>query len=120
MRVAAMQMVAVKGDVAANLGMIAVLCIGGHRVLDGDMSYGQMLEFMQYIAMVVAPLRSLGMTVAFGQRAAAALIPGARLAIFDTGHSPHTTDPDGVASEMLHHLDSIGHGQGQEAQGGTR
>ena len=38
------------------------------------MSYGQMLEFMQYIALLVFPLRNLGMTVAFGQRAAAALI----------------------------------------------
>lgn len=61
-------------DLIPNLGLIAVLGIGGHRVLNGEMTYGQMLEFMQYIAMVVAPLRSLGMTVAFGQRAAAALI----------------------------------------------
>ena len=61
-------------DLVPNLGLIAVLGIGGHRVLSGEMTYGQMLEFMQYIAMVVAPLRSLGMTVAFGQRAAAALI----------------------------------------------
>ncbi len=61
-------------DLIPNLGLIAVLGIGGHRVLNGDMTYGQMLEFMQYIAMVVAPLRSLGMTVAFAQRAAAALI----------------------------------------------
>lgn len=53
-------------------------------------------------------------------RATAALIPGARLVAFDSGHQPHTTDPDGVAAEVMHHLDSIGHGQGQEAQGGTR
>ena len=61
-------------DLLPNLGMIAVLGIGGHRVLDGRMSYGQMLEFMQYIALLVFPLRNLGMTVAFGQRAAAALL----------------------------------------------
>lgn len=61
-------------DLIPNLGLLAVLAIGGHRVLDGRMTYGQMLEFLQYIAMVVAPLRSIGMTVAFGQRAAAALI----------------------------------------------
>jgi ATP-binding cassette subfamily B protein len=61
-------------DLLPNLGMIAVLGIGGHRVLSGDMSTGQMLEFMQYIVLLVAPLRSLGMTVAFGQRAAAALL----------------------------------------------
>jgi pimeloyl-ACP methyl ester carboxylesterase len=53
-------------------------------------------------------------------RATAALIPGARLVAFDCGHQPHTSDPDGVAAELVHHLDSIGHGQGQEAQGGTR
>ena len=33
-----------------------------------------MLEFMQYIALLIFPLRNLGMTVAFGQRAAAALL----------------------------------------------
>lgn len=53
-------------------------------------------------------------------RAAAVLIPGARLVELDTGHQPHTSDPDGVAAEIAEHLDSIGHGQGQEAQGGTR
>lgn len=61
-------------DLLPNLGMIAVLGIGGHRVLSGGMSYGQMLEFMQYIALLIFPLRNLGMTVAFGQRAAAALL----------------------------------------------
>ena len=61
-------------DLLPNLGLVAVLGIGGHRVLDDTMSYGQMLEFMQYIALLVFPLRNLGMTVAFGQRAAAALI----------------------------------------------
>ncbi|MFN8020429.1 MAG: ABC transporter ATP-binding protein [Acidimicrobiales bacterium] len=61
-------------DLLPNLGLIAVLGIGGHRVLNGDMSYGQMVEFMQYIALLIFPLRNLGMTVAFGQRAAAALL----------------------------------------------
>eukprot|EP01041_Mallomonas_annulata_P038185 gene38185-61634_t len=61
-------------DLLPNLGMIAVLAIGGHRVLNGTMSEGEMLEFMQYIALLIFPLRNLGMTVAFGQRAAAALV----------------------------------------------
>jgi ATP-binding cassette subfamily B protein len=61
-------------DLLPNLGLIAVLGIGGHRVIDGTMTYGQMLEFMQYIALLIFPLRNLGMTVAFGQRAAAALM----------------------------------------------
>jgi len=61
-------------DLLPNLGLIAVLAIGGHRVLNGEMTRGQMLEFMQYIGLLIFPLRNLGMTVAFGQRAAAALL----------------------------------------------
>jgi len=61
-------------DLLPNLGLLAVLAIGGHRVLDGEMTPGQMLEFMQYIGLLIFPLRNLGMTVAFGQRAAAALM----------------------------------------------
>ena len=61
-------------DLLPNLGMIAVLGIGGHRVLNGEMTYGEMFEFFLYVVLLVAPLRSLGMTVAFGQRAAAALL----------------------------------------------
>ena len=61
-------------DLLPNLGLLAVLAIGGHRVLNGSMTRGQMLEFMQYIGLLIFPLRNLGMTVAFGQRAAAALL----------------------------------------------
>ena len=61
-------------DLLPNLGLLAVLAIGGHRVLDGAMSRGQMVEFMQYIGLLIFPLRNIGMTVAFGQRAAAALL----------------------------------------------
>jgi ATP-binding cassette, subfamily B, bacterial len=61
-------------DLLPNLGLLAVLALGGHLVLNGDMSRGQMLEFMQYIGLLIFPLRNLGMTVAFGQRAAAALL----------------------------------------------
>ena len=61
-------------DLLPSLGLLAVLAIGGHMVLSGEMSEGQMLQFMQYIGLLVSPLRSLGMTVAFGQRAAAALM----------------------------------------------
>jgi ATP-binding cassette, subfamily B, bacterial len=61
-------------DLLPNLGLIAVLAIGGHRVLNREMTQGEMLEFMQYIGLLIFPLRNLGMTVAFGQRAAAALL----------------------------------------------
>lgn len=61
-------------DLLPNIGLVAVLAVGGQRVLDGHMTVGQMIEFMQYIGLLVGPLRSLGQTVAFGQRAAAALV----------------------------------------------
>jgi ATP-binding cassette, subfamily B, bacterial len=61
-------------DLLPNLGLIAVLGIGGQRVLTGHMTYGQLIEFIQYIGLLIFPLRNLGMTVAFGQRAAAALL----------------------------------------------
>lgn len=61
-------------DLLPNLGLLAVVAIGGHRVLNGQMSRGQMLEFMQYIGLLIFPLRNIGQTLAFGQRAAAALL----------------------------------------------
>ncbi|MDJ0768493.1 MAG: ABC transporter ATP-binding protein [Ilumatobacter sp.] len=54
-------------------GLIAVLGIGGHRVLDGQLSVGELVAFNFYVALLVWPLRTIGMTVAFGQRAATAL-----------------------------------------------
>ncbi|MBU6315188.1 MAG: ABC transporter ATP-binding protein/permease [Acidobacteria bacterium] len=61
-------------DLLPSLGLLAVLAVGGHRVLRGDMTEGQLVEFMLYIGLLVGPLRTLGMTVAFGQRASAALL----------------------------------------------
>jgi ATP-binding cassette subfamily B protein len=60
-------------DLLPSLGLIAVLGIGGHRVLDGQMTVGQLVEFNFYVALLVWPLRTIGMTLAWGQRAAAAL-----------------------------------------------
>ncbi|MFM7045564.1 MAG: ABC transporter ATP-binding protein [Ilumatobacteraceae bacterium] len=60
-------------DLLPSLGLLAVLGVGGHRALDGQMTPGQMVEFMQYIGLLIAPFRSVGMTVAFAQRASAAL-----------------------------------------------
>ena len=60
-------------DVLPALGQIAVLGIGGHRVIDGQMTIGELVAFNVYVALMIQPLRTIGMTVAFGQRAAAAL-----------------------------------------------
>jgi ATP-binding cassette subfamily B protein len=60
-------------DLLPSLGLIAVLGIGGLRVLDGQITIGALVAFNFYVALMVWPLRTIGMTIAFGQRAAAAL-----------------------------------------------
>ena len=34
-------------------------------------------------------------------------IPGAKLAVFDSGHVPHTTDPEGVAAKLVPFADGV-------------
>jgi ATP-binding cassette, subfamily B, bacterial len=59
-------------ELLPNIGLIAVLGYGGHQVLNGNLSLGSLVAFNVYIAMLVWPLRMLGMIVAQAQRAAAA------------------------------------------------
>lgn len=47
-------------------------------------------------------------------RQAADLIPGARLAVLDTGHVPHTSDPEGVARELIPFADAAFGGASHE------
>ena len=61
-------------DLLPSLGLIAVLGYGGHRVINGDLSIGDLVAFNVYLTMLVWPLRNIGMMVALGQRAAAALV----------------------------------------------
>jgi pimeloyl-ACP methyl ester carboxylesterase len=42
----------------------------------------------------------------FGRRAQR-LIPGSRLVELDTGHVPHTSDPEGVAAELVAFIEGI-------------
>lgn len=55
------------------LGIAAVLGVGGLRVIDGQLTIGALVAFNVYVALLVWPLRTIGMTLAFAQRAAAAL-----------------------------------------------
>ncbi len=59
-------------DVVPQIGLVAILWIGGHRVLDGHLSLGGLVAFYSYVLMLVWPLRSTGMLIAQGQRAAVA------------------------------------------------
>jgi ATP-binding cassette, subfamily B, bacterial len=56
-------------ELLPNIGLIAVLAYGGHQVLNGELSLGSLIAFNIYIAMLVWPLRMLGMIVAQAQRA---------------------------------------------------
>ncbi len=61
-------------DLLPSLGLVAVLGLGGHRVISGDMTLGGLVAFNTYLTMLVWPMRNIGMTVALAQRAAAALV----------------------------------------------
>ena len=51
-----------------NIGLIAVLGYGGHQVLNGNLTLGQLVGFNVYVVMLIWPLRMLGMIIAQGQR----------------------------------------------------
>ena len=77
-------------DLLPQLGLIAVLGLGGMRVINGDITLGQLVQFNFYVALLVAPLRMIGMTIAWAQRAGAALERVNE--VLDT--APEVTDPD--------------------------
>ena len=50
-----------------------MLAVGGMQVINGELTVGQLVQFNFYVALLVSPLRMLGMTIAWAQRAGAAL-----------------------------------------------
>lgn len=56
-------------DVLPQLGLVAILWVGGHRVFSGDLSLGELVAFNSYVLMLVWPLRSTGRVIAQAQRA---------------------------------------------------
>jgi ABC-type multidrug transport system fused ATPase/permease subunit len=59
-----------------QLGLAAVLLIGGLSVIHSHLSLGQFSAFYFYLNMLIAPMRSLGVTLGLAQRATAS---GARI-----------------------------------------
>src|SRR5271167_4778762 len=59
-----------------QLGLAAVLIIGGVSVIHGHLSLGQFTAFYFYMLMLIGPTRSLGVTLGLAQRATAS---GARI-----------------------------------------
>lgn len=54
-----------------QLGMVALLLVGGHRVLAGHLEVGGILAFATYSYLLQAPFQMIGSLVMLGQRAAA-------------------------------------------------
>src|SRR6185312_14355745 len=59
-----------------QLGLAAVLLIGGEAVIHAHLSLGQFTQFYLYLSMLIGPMRSLGVTLGLAQRATAS---GARI-----------------------------------------
>ena len=59
-----------------QLGLAAVLLIGGDSVIHAHLKIGQFTQFYLYLNMLIGPMRSLGVTLGLAQRATAS---GARI-----------------------------------------
>jgi ABC-type multidrug transport system fused ATPase/permease subunit len=71
-----------------QLGLAAVLLVGGESVIHAHLSLGQFTEFYLYVNMLITPMRSLGVTLNLAQRATAS---GSRIfQLLD--REPHLTD----------------------------
>jgi ABC-type multidrug transport system fused ATPase/permease subunit len=75
-----------------QLGLAAVLLIGGNAVVHAHLTLGQFTAFYLYLNMLIAPMRTLGVILNLAQRATAS---GARLfQVLD--RPPRLTAPDGA------------------------
>ena len=53
----------------SNLGTLAVIWFGGHQVIGGTLSLGELVAFNTYLALLIMPIMMLGMIVAQISRA---------------------------------------------------
>ena len=54
-----------------NIGLAAVLLVGGLQVIHGDTNIGHLTAFYVYVVMLSGPVRWLGMSLSMAQRAVA-------------------------------------------------
>src|SRR5215212_9406534 len=54
-----------------QLGLAALLFVGGHQVIDGQLSEGDFVAFYGYVLMLTSPMRTLGVALGMAQRAVA-------------------------------------------------
>jgi ATP-binding cassette subfamily B protein len=75
-----------------QLGLAAVLLIGGRAVIHAHLTLGEFSQFYLYLNMLIGPMRSLGVTLGLAQRATAS---GARIfQVLDRG--PRLTADEGA------------------------
>jgi ATP-binding cassette subfamily B protein len=75
-----------------QLGLAAVLLLGGEAVIHADLNLGQFTAFYFYLNMLIGPMRSLGVTLGLAQRATAS---GARVfQLLD--REPHMSEQPGA------------------------
>jgi ATP-binding cassette subfamily B protein len=73
-----------------QLGLAAILIVGGRQVINGSLTTGDFAAFYTYLLMLSAPMRSLGIALGFAQRATAS---GVRLfELLD--RAPRLASPD--------------------------
>lgn len=77
-------------EIIPSLATVAVLWLGGNRVVDGAMTLGEFVAFTQYLVILVFPLRLTGWFFAELPRAAAA----ASRVVDLMGKAPAIEDPD--------------------------
>jgi ATP-binding cassette subfamily B protein len=75
-----------------NLGLAAILLVGGRQVIHGTLTVGEFTAFYAYLLMLISPMRTLGYMLSAAQRATAS---GARIfQILD--REPQMTSPAGA------------------------
>jgi ABC-type multidrug transport system fused ATPase/permease subunit len=77
-----------------QVGLAAILLVGGRDVIDHQLTTGQFTTFYIYLLMLLSPMRTLGVTLGMAQRATAS---GAR--VFELlDRAPQLTAPPGAPS----------------------
>ena len=75
-----------------QIGLAAILLIGGHQAANGSMTVGEFVAFYGYVVLLSAPVRMLGIALGMAQRAVAS---GAR--VFEVlDRAPELTSPPGA------------------------
>jgi ABC-type multidrug transport system fused ATPase/permease subunit len=105
-----------------QIGLAAILLIGGRRVIDGSMDLGEFTAFYTLLLMLLGPMRTLGVSLGMAQRATAS---GAR--VFELlDRAPQITSrpgapplPEGQGSVVLEDVTLLYEGAKQPALRGV-